>query len=447
MIRKLFTKGRLRLHILRILFISVVATAILSTVITVVINSLINNSDQTMIKQAFDDLDNFVRMLDEEIPDEIDDINEINQWSGWQKIDDRWIIEVYNSDDKLVYARGTRNIRFRSAASMVRVLDKLDGAYIVVMVRVLSQESIIQAVIMLFSFAIFVALFTIQFRKFEKYTYEIADGISILAGGEMNYRIPIRGKNELSMLATHINELASALAKQMQEKRKSDTARDDLITNLAHDIRTPITVLEGYLSMLLSEDNLTEAQRREYTQISLKKCMELSDRANSIFEFVRLNSEEEQLTTKPTNAKAYITQRFEEMAMVLSNEAFQCEANVNVADSQQLNIDSAKVQRVFDNLLSNIIKYAEKSQSIVFKANVRATHIVISIKNKFVEPLDMEPERLFERMVSGDKSRQGKSAGLGLSICKIIMNMHGGDIKAAISGDSIEFLLYFLKNE
>lgn len=447
MIRKLFTKGRLRIHILRILFISVVVTAVFSTVIMFIINSLINNSDQTMIKQAFSDMENFVGMLDEEIPSEIDDINKINQWSGWQKIDHKWIIEVYNSEDELVYAKGTRNIRFRPTASMVRALNKFDGAYIMVMISVRSQESIIQAVTMLLSFVMFVTLFTIQFRRIEKYTYEIADGISILAGGEMNYRIPIRGKNELSMLATHINDLASALSKQMQEKRKSDIARDDLITNLAHDIRTPITVLEGYLSILLSEDKITKPQRHEYTHISLKKCIELSNRANSIFEFVRLNSEKEQLTTKFTNAKAYIEQRFEEMAMVLSSEASKCEVNVCINSSLEINIDQVKMQRVFDNLLSNIIKYADKSQPIVLKANVRATHIVVSIKNKCLEPLDMEPERLFERMVSGDKSRQGKSAGLGLSICKVIMNMHGGDIKAAISGDSIEFLLYFLKNE
>lgn len=439
-------KGRLRFQILKILIISFLVSTTFLVLGLLVINYWVIGNDQTVAEQLLKRLHTFADEASEQISKDIDDINQIQFWNGWDNVNHSWVVEVYDSENKLIYARGTRNIRFNSVISVSKPLENFEDANIVVTAGTSQQRMLFQVLSMLLSMGVFVVMFTLQFRKIEKYTYDIADGISIFAGGELNYEIPVKGRNELAMLASNINEMAGSLKHQREKKLKSDLARADLITNLAHDIRTPITVLEGYLCMLISDKHMPAEKRNEYINISLNKCRELSDRASNIFEFARLSSESEKLKIDIVNAKSFITERFEEMSMVLGSESFECTAYVRISDIQTFKIDKSKMQRVFDNLLSNILKYADNSAPVEMSASIRSSNIIVSIKNKMNHTIAMKPEHLFERMVSGDKSRKNKSAGLGLSICKVIMNIHGGDIKADISGDNITFTLKFLKN-
>jgi signal transduction histidine kinase len=424
-----------------------VASTILLGTVLLIVNAIMIDNDEVMVQQTFEQLNDYAEDVTDEMHNEIDSINQVSTWKGWENVNPLWIVSVYSGDGDLIYSKGDRDIRFGSVVSVSKDLGDFEGAYIVVKSSTGEQGKIFQAVSMFFSLGFFVLLFTWQFRKIEKYTHEIADGIGILAGGELDYRIPVRGKNELTMLAGHINEMAHSLRRQSEEKQKSDTARDDLITNLAHDIRTPITVLEGYLSMMIAEQDMTEEKRHEYLQISLNKCRELTDRATNIFAFVHLSNDGEQMKSETVNARLFVAQRFEEMVMVLTAESFLCETDIKISSNQTFDVDTSKVQRVFDNLLSNILKYASKADSVIFRASVHISHIEVSIKNTMREPIDIPHERLFDRMVSGDRSRKNKSAGFGLSICKVIMNMHGGDITASVSDDTITFTLHFVKND
>jgi len=445
---KLFSKRvRLRSQILRMLVLSFVVSTAVLTMALLIINYAVIGNEQEMSHLMFERVYAFAEDVSQDISEEIDDVNRVHQWEGWDDIPPMWVVQVYNGEDELVYERNTANLRFNSIISVACPIEGMHGAVLIIIAGTEQQRTLFQAMSMLLGMAVFVTLFSIQFRRMERYTYEIADGIGILAGGELDYQIPIRGRNELAMLAAHINEMASSLKQQIEEKQKSDAARDELITNVAHDIRTPITVLEGYLSMLIAEQDMAESKRREYIRISLDKCRELSDRANNIFDFVRLNSNSEQLKTERVKARGYIAQRFEEMAMVLSGESIPCVADVHISHAQTFDIDKGKIQRVFDNLLSNILKYAADMKPVDMCAEVHGSYIAVSIRNEMRESLDIDTERLFDRMVSGDKSRSGKSAGLGLSICKVIMTMHGGSISASVSDRTITFSLQFLKND
>lgn len=438
-------KGRLRYQILKILIISFLASTAFLILGLLVINYWVIGNEHTASEQLLRRLHAFASETSVEITEEIDNINQIQYWDGWDDVSSSWQIEVYDSKNKLVFARGTSKLRFNSVISVSKPLE-INGAQLVVIAGTSHRRALFQGMSLLLSIGVFFVVFTLQFRKIEKYTYSIADGISIFAGGELDYKIPVNGRNELSMLASNINKMADSLKLQREKKLKSDIARSDLITNLAHDIRTPITVLEGYLSMLISDKDMTVEKRNEYMNIALTKCRELSDRASNIFEFVQLSSESEKLKPVSVNARSFITQRFEEMAMVLAGESFECSVDVCISNNQTFIIDKEKVQRIFDNLLSNILKYADNTEPIKMSASIRSSHIVVNVTNKMNQQIAMEPEQLFERMVSGDKSRKNKSAGLGLSICKVIMNMHGGDIKADIIGNKITFTLKFLKN-
>lgn len=427
-------RGRLRGKVLRRLFLSVFLSLLVFAIGRVAIYIIMDEGAES---------EAIAEQIAEGISDEVTRIEDIGKWSGWDKLDSVFVVNVYDDNFDIVYSTSpvkTFPALWITAESHIEELD----VYISVSTYAGPKSQMYTEIFRILSWGMFFVFFSIFFRKIEKYTYKISDGISILAGGEMNHKVPIEGRDELSMIASNINGMAQALQNRTKQKEKSDRERDEVITNLAHDIRTPITVLEGYLTMLLNDDNLPKEKRMEYLDISLNKCNELSHRADNIFEYVRLNNKKEQLNQAYVDARQYITEKFEETAMILTREGFAFSVNINLHENINILIDKKITQRVFDNLLSNIIKYADSDYTIIMKAESDGNEVVVSFKNKSKDSITMETERLFERTVSGDESRNAKSEGLGLSICKLIMEMQGGKINAYEKDDFIEFTLKFL---
>lgn len=385
----------------------------------------------------------FADYVVEDVPKEIDEINDIAKWSGWEKMNTDWRVDVYDSDGGLIYTNGKYMMMSTFWMNSERDIKSL-GAHVVINAITSAKTEAYMEIFRFVDWVFFIFIFSLLFRKIEKYTYEISDGISILAGGEMKHRIPLKGKNELAMIASNINSMAEALEERTTQKERSDNERDDVITNLAHDIRTPITVLEGYLSMLINDEGLSKEKQKEYLSISLNKCNELTSRADNIFEYVRLNNKREKLEFTVVSARKYIMEKFEEMTMILTREGFEFQVDIALHENHDIKIDKAVTQRVFDNLLSNIIKYASESYPVGLKAYTDENNIVVKLRNKSKDKINIESERLFERTVSGDVSRNGKSEGLGLAICKLVMEMQNGKIDVEIEDEYIEFSLYFL---
>lgn len=378
-----------------------------------------------------------------DLPEEITELEDMGDWSGWSELDSDFAADIYDNNMNLVYSTNSNKLFSTLWITAEREIEELD---VVISVSTFSgpRSQMYTEIVRLLSWGLFFIFFSIFFRKIERYTYKISDGISILAGGEMNHRVPIQGRDELAMIAGNINGMAEALQNRTEQKQKSDRERDEVITNLAHDIRTPITVLEGYLSMLLNDETLSKDKRMEYLGISLNKCNELNHRANNIFEYVRLNNKKEQLNPVYVDARQYITEKFEETAMILSREGFEFSVDISLDDDRRMLIDKNITQRVFDNLLSNIIKYADSEYIVDMKTVSNDDGVIVSFKNKSKDRISMETERLFERTVSGDESRNAKSEGLGLAICKLIMEMQDGEISAREEDGFIEFTLQFL---
>ena len=435
LIRKKVERHRLRKQIIRKLVLSFLIAFLVKVIGTFLIYLL--TSDVV-------DAARFAEYASKNISEEIDSIENVESWSGWSEINPVWKVTIVDENNSIVFQNNDFFSGFTFWIPINMDIENLSGQIIVSYVPS-EQTQIYSDVFSILDWFLFFVVFTSMFRRTEKYTYQIADGISILAGGEMRHRIPIENNNELTMIASNINEMAAALSSQMEEKHRSDIERDALITNLAHDIRTPITILEGYLSMLIKDEDISEDKRKEYLEISLNKCRELSGRADNIFEYVRLNNKREHLSYSEVPAKSYIVNQLEEMSMILSGEGFTCDAEINIDKKDRIKIDRQITQRVFDNILSNIIKYADSSKNVFFKAFSDEDSVVICFKNKSRDIIAIEPERLFERTVSGDLSRNSKSEGLGLAICKLIMEMQNGKIKAEIADDEIEFSLNFTK--
>ncbi len=350
-----------------------------------------------------------------------------------------WNIEIIDPDGNIVYAKKPIG-NFPTDIIISNPIDGVPGGQVVISASLGQTRSMYFLVALALGMIVFSVVFSLMFRKIERYTYEIADGIDVLAGGDLDCEIPVRGSTELSMLSANINAMAATLKQRSEEKLCSDKARDDLIVNVAHDFRTPITVLEGYLGLLAKDADCTS--RDEYINISLEKCKELDARANAIFEFVRLNGEAE-LNKNAVTAASYFSEKFEEIAMVLGQEQVHCDVCNLINPAIKIYIDKDKTGRVFDNLLSNILKYADFSQTVTMNAEMHGDFAVVKITNGTERAIPLDETTMFERMVSGDKSRSSGSAGLGLSICKVIMLKHKGEISAEITGNTITFTLRF----
>lgn len=239
-------RGRLRGKVLIRLFLSVFLSLLVFVIGRVAIFIILDEGAEA---------EAVAKEIAEGITDEIAQVENIGNWSGWDELDSIFVVNVYDDNLDIVYSTSlgkTFPALWITAESDIEELD----VYISVSTYAGPTSQMYTEIFRILSWGMFFVFFSIFFRKIEKYTYKISDGISILAGGEMNHRVPIEGRDELAMIASNINGMAQALQNRTEQKEKSDRERDEVITNLAHDIRTPITVLEGYLSMLLNDENL-----------------------------------------------------------------------------------------------------------------------------------------------------------------------------------------------
>ncbi len=270
-------------------------------------------------------------------------------------------------------------------------------------------EDILTLIFAIINIIIAVTVFSIVFLRMLShkldYINEIEKGIKILEGGDLENVISQVGEDELTNLAVSINNMSSAMRDRIEGERQAREANKLLITNLSHDIRTPLTPIIGYLTILKDDINLTYEQRQKYLSTALAKAEQLKERTNMLFEYALLCSNKKKLNKVKVNAKEILEQFIFENTLVLNNNGFSVETIIDVDDAVEIEVDINEFSRVFDNIISNIIKYG--SDTVVF-------NVVTEYKLKIT--------------VTNAISIEGKalSTGLGNNICKNIIELHGG---------------------
>lgn len=242
------------------------------------------------------------------------------------------------------------------------------------------------------------------------------------------------GDTEIELNRVRERALTDARAAKDAEQRKND-----LIVYLAHDLKTPLTSVIGYLSLLRDEDQISEELREKYIDISLNKAERLEDLINEFFEITRFNLSNIELQYSTVNLTRMLEQLTFEMNPVLASKGLECSL---CADADiMIKCDVNKMQRVFDNLLRNAMFYSYENSVITITASRDNEKTVI----RFMNHCDTIPaerlERIFEQFYRLDGSRSSDSggAGLGLAIAKEIVRHHNGTIKARSENDTVEF--------
>lgn len=243
---------------------------------------------------------------------------------------------------------------------------------------------------------------------------------------------------ELSDIQSKMNLLKMTLEKNERLAVENEKRKNDLIVYLAHDIKTPLTSMIGYLSLVDEIKDMPKEQREKYVNIALEKSYKLEDLINELFDITRFNAETIVLEKEEISLNRMLEQMIEDFYPVLKEIDKEIQYQTN--ESMMIEGDPDQLYRVFNNLIKNAIHYStDKVIKIETEALDDKVRIIVSNKGKKIPKEKLE--RLFEKFYRADSSRTSKTggSGLGLAIAKEIVELHGGNIKAASEDGDIKF--------
>ena len=285
---------------------------------------------------------------------------------------------------------------------------------------------------------LFSLFFYIALSKMTKYLDQVGDGIeNILSDSDA----PIELITELKPLEVRLNEIKDTLKRQEKEALLSEQKKNDLVVFLAHDLKTPLTSVVAYLSMLDSHPEMNPEERAKYTNISLEKALRLGDLINEFFEITKLNLQDIVLEPVELNLTMMLEQIADELYGVLQPKHLTC--RVEMAEDMVIEGDPDKLARVFDNILRNATVYCKNGTELLIRAYKSEKEVQILFENEGDTIPEENLERLFDKFYRADAARSSSTggAGLGLAIAKQIVNLHGGEIRAESADGRTRFIV------
>lgn len=239
-----------------------------------------------------------------------------------------------------------------------------------------------------------------------------------------------------------LNKMKYSIIRNEQVAKEAEQRKNDLVVYLAHDLKTPLTSVIGYLTLLDESDDLPKEFVKKYVNISLNKAERLEELINEFFEITRFNLQNINISKEKINIIQMINQLKEEFYPMFASKNIKCNVNTSISNNYIYG-DSDKLARVFDNILRNAINYSYENTDININIDGDEKNINISFRNKG----DMIPEdkldKIFEKFYRLDVARRSTTggSGLGLAIAKEIVELHGGKISATSNDEYTEFLI------
>ncbi len=332
----------------------------------------------------------------------------------------------------------------------------LSIAVIYIGMYIISRESMIRlsgmstVIITVFTVSIGIILFITYFllltKKFIIYIRQISGGINEISMGNLNNRIRIKNEDEFALIADKLNQMADDIKEIMENERRSENAKNELITSVAHDLRTPLTSIIGYLD-LVSSKNLSEETQKKYIEIAYSKSKRLESLIEDLFTYTKFNFGEVKPNYSEVDMVKLIDQLLDEFYPSFSEFDLKYEF-ITEESSSVIKADGDLLARAFANLISNAIKYGVEGEQIQLNLIKVETGVTVIIKNygEIIPKKDLE--QIFRRFYRVESSRSSETggSGLGLAIAQSIIKMHGGVITARSDEDGTEFQVE-LKNE
>lgn len=293
------------------------------------------------------------------------------------------------------------------------------------------EYNIMALIIFAIGIAVFLIMFLLLVNNKIKYIKYISKQVSKIANEELGLSLKVRGNDELAELCKSINSMSKQLKDKFEHEREIENTKNELITNVSHDLRTPLTAIIGYLDILTKEKYKSKEDEREYLNSTYKLSIKLKKLIDELFEYTRLSSSDISLELVETDISPILTQILGEYSPVFETKELGIIADIS--DTKlPVKIDVEKIIRAFDNILSNAEKYSVKPSDIIVKAYKNEDSAIISVSNKGEGIKKDKLNKVFEKFYRMDNSRSNRieGSGLGLAISKRIVELHNGEVWA-----------------
>lgn len=271
----------------------------------------------------------------------------------------------------------------------------------------------------------------------------IINGSKEIAKGNIQNSIQDNGNDSLSELAGYINNMKAGYQSALEHQMKSERLKTELITNVSHDLKTPLTSIINYVDLLKKENHPSETTRA-YIETLERKALRLKLLIEDLFDISKMASGTVELDMEYVDVATLLTQAIAESNTHMGQASLEIRERI-AKFPIHANLDGNKIWRVFENLISNAQKYSLPGTRIYIYLDETDDLVRFKIQNTSAYEIDFDAEELFERFKRADESRQTEGSGLGLAIVKSIVELHGGKIKVEIHGDQFNVIVHLPK--
>lgn len=264
-----------------------------------------------------------------------------------------------------------------------------------------------------------------------------------IANGHYDHRIPFEIGGDLGDFIRSINALVDSTVEAIEEERRIEKSKDELITNISHDIRTPLTSIIGYLGLIEEQQHHDVNELLQYTHTAYSKAKQMKVLVDDLFEYTKVR----QPSTPPNFITFDMEQLLAQLAIDFELDAAKKSIQIDVETDPKPFImegDTEKLVRVFNNLISNALKYGKTATKIVLKAEKIGSEAIITVKNNGAKIPESSISQLFDRFYRVEESRSQETGGtgLGLAIAQSIIVLHGGYIYAKSDDHWTSFVMH-----
>lgn len=290
-------------------------------------------------------------------------------------------------------------------------------------------DTFITLLYVMIGIVIFSVTFLLLQDKSMRYIDQISAAMQNISEGDLNTTVEVVGDDEFSGMAANLNKMVGDIRELMDKERESERTKNELITNVAHDLRTPLTSIIGYLELLSGPVQIPGEMQKKYIDITFTKAKRLEKLIEDLFGFTKLNYGKISMKVSKVDLIKLLSQLLEEFYPNFTEKNLSYELQSNVP-MKVVSADGNLLARLFDNLINNAIKYGADGKKVSVKVHATDTLVTVSITNYgYVIPKD-ELAMVFDKFYRVEQSRSTNTGGtgLGLAIAKNIVDMHGGTI-------------------
>ncbi|WP_415346305.1 sensor histidine kinase, partial [Clostridium perfringens] len=274
----------------------------------------------------------------------------------------------------------------------------------------------------------------------------VIKGIEKVKKGDTDIEIKDNDDRQIRKLADDVNDLRLGYKELVEEGIKNEKLKTELISNVSHDLKTPLTSIINYVN-ILQLNNIKEEERKEYIEILDKKSQTLKKLIDDLFEVSKMSSGKVELFKYNIDIIQLVYQCIAEVEDVYSEK--EIEFKINGPEECMVKIDPQRMSRVFQNLTTNALKYSLEKTRVYVEIKDLENYVEISFKNISSYALDFDEKDILERFARGDESRNStiEGSGLGLAIAKTIVELHNGKFRVECEGDLFKAFVIIPKNK